>query len=83
MIIDGTLSEGVTSKDIILRLVGDLGAGGAAYRALGFSGSTVEFTAVTNRIAVANIVIEAGAKCVPFAPDEEAETYCGIKLDRY
>ena len=42
VVIDGKLPDCVMSKDIILRLIGDLGADGATYRALEFSGSAVE-----------------------------------------
>ena len=41
VVIDGKLPENVSSKDIILRLIGDLTAAGATYKALEFSGSTV------------------------------------------
>lgn len=51
------------SKDIILRLIGDLGADGATYRALEFSGNTVENMTVASRMTIANMAIEAGAKC--------------------
>lgn len=83
VVIDGTLPEGVMSKDIILRLIGDLGADGATYRALEFSGSTVESMTVVSRMTMANMAIEAGAKCALFTPDEKTEAYCGIKLDEY
>ena len=83
VVIDGTLPEGVMSKDIILRLIGDLGADGATYRALEFSGSTVESMTVASRMTIANMAIEAGAKCALFTPDEKTEAYCGIKLDEY
>ena len=83
VVIDGTLPEGVMSKDIILRLIGDLGADGATYRALEFSGSTVESMTVASRMTMANMAIEAGAKCALFTPDEKTEAYCGIKLDEY
>ena len=42
IVIEGELPENVMSKDIILRLIGDLGADGATYRALEFTGSTVK-----------------------------------------
>ena len=83
VVIDGTLPEGVMSKDIILRLIGDLGADGATYLALEFSGSTVESMTVASRMTMANMAIEAGAKCALFTPDEKTEAYCGIKLDEY
>ncbi len=78
--INGVLPENVTSKDIILRLIGDLGADGATYQALEFSGSTVENMTVASRMTIANMAIEAGAKCALFMPDEKTAEYCGIEL---
>lgn len=80
VVIDGTLKEGVMSKDIILRLIGDLGADGAAYRALEFSGTAVEQMSVSSRMVMANMAVEAGAKCALFTPDEKTAKYCQIEL---
>ena len=63
------------SKDIILRLIGDLGADGATYRALEFSGSTVENMTVASRMTIANMAIEAGAKNGIFPVDEQTKAY--------
>ncbi len=83
VVIDGTLPEGVMSKDIILRLIGDLGADGATYRALEFSGQTVEQMSIASRMTMANMAIEAGAKCAAFIPDEKTAQYCGIQLSGF
>lgn len=76
VVIDGKLPGGVMSKDVILRLIGDLGADGATYRALEFAGSTVEEMSVSSRMTMANMAIEAGAKCAVFMPDEKTLKYC-------
>lgn len=81
--IDGTLPEGVMSKDIILRIIGDLGADGATYRALEFTGSTVEEMSISSRMTMANMAIEAGAKCALFTPDEKTAEYCRIELNEF
>ncbi len=81
--INGTLPEGVMSKDVILRLIGDLGADGATYRALEFTGSAIENMTVASRMTMANMAIEAGAKCALFTPDEKTARYCGIALDEF
>lgn len=78
--INGTLPDNVTSKDLILRLIGDLGADGATYQALEFSGTTVEHMSIASRMTIANMAIEAGAKCALFAPDEKTAAYCKIPL---
>lgn len=83
VVIDGELPEGVMSKDIILRLIGDLGADGATYRALEFTGSTVEKMSISSRITMANMAIEAGAKCAMFMPDEKTAEYCEIELNDF
>lgn len=78
--IEGKLPANVYAKDIILRLIGDLGADGATYRALEFTGSTVEDMSVSSRMTIANMAIEAGAKCALFSPDEKTAEYCQITL---
>ena len=75
VVIDGELPENVMSKDIILRLIGDLRADGATYRALEFSGSTIENMSVASRMTMANMAIEAGAKNGIFPVDEKTEEY--------
>ena len=81
--INGALPSNVTSKDIILRLIGDLRADGATYQALEFTGSTVKEMSVASRMTIANMAIEAGAKCALFTPDEKTAEYCGIELNDF
>ena len=78
--INGKLPANVTSKDIILRLIGDLGADGATYKALEFAGDTIENMSVASRMTMSNMAIEAGAKCALFTPDEKTAEYCEIQL---
>lgn len=78
--IDGTLKKGVTPKDMILRLIGDLGADGATYQALEFAGSCIQSMSVAGRMTIANMAVEAGAKCALFTPDELTEKYLDIEL---
>ena len=83
VVIDGELPANVMSKDVILRLIGDLGADGATYRALEFTGSAVKNMSIASRTTMANMAIEAGAKCALFTPDEKTEEYCEIRLDDF
>ena len=83
VVIDGELPSNVMSKDVILRLIGDLGADGATYRALEFTGSAVKSMSIASRTTMANMAIEAGAKCALFTPDEQTEEYCEIQLDDF
>lgn len=83
VVIEGKLPDDVMSKDIILRLIGDLGADGATYLALEFTGSTVEEMSVSSRMTIANMAVEAGAKCALFTPDEKTAEYCEIQLSEF
>ena len=83
VVINGKLPENVMSKDVILRLIGDLGADGATYKALEFSGSAVESMTVASRMTISNMAIEAGAKCALFTPAEKTAEYCNITLNDY
>ncbi|MCD8248495.1 MAG: 3-isopropylmalate dehydratase large subunit [Lachnospiraceae bacterium] len=78
--IEGTLPQNVTSKDIILTLIGELRADGATYQALEFCGDTVQSMSVASRMTMSNMAVEAGAKCALFTPDEKTAEYCEIEL---
>lgn len=78
--ITGKLPENVMAKDIILKIIGDLGADGATYKALEFTGDTVENMSVASRMSMSNMAIEAGAKCALFTPDEKTAEYCEMTL---
>lgn len=81
--ITGKLPEGVYSKDVILRIIGDLTAAGATYQALEFCGDTIENMSVASRMTMSNMAIEAGAKCACFTPDEKTAEYCECELDDF
>lgn len=81
--ITGKLPDNVMAKDVILKVIGDLTAAGATYKALEFTGDTVENMSVASRMSMTNMAIEAGAKCGLFAPDEKTAEYCGIELDDF
>lgn len=81
--IEGELPANVMAKDVILRVIGDLGAAGATYKSLEFTGNTVENMSVASRMSMTNMAIEAGAKCGLFAPDEKTAKYCEIELDEF
>lgn len=61
--INGELSDMVMSKDLILKIIADLGVNGANYRSIEFHGSTVESMSVASRMTMCNMAVEAGAKC--------------------
>lgn len=70
-----TLSAGVTSRDLILRIVGDTGSGGAGYMAMEFGGPSVANLTMNDRMVLCNLTVEAGAKNAVIASDETTEAY--------
>ncbi len=71
----GALMPGVYPKDIALALCGRLGADGAAYKALEFTGDGVAGLQLEDRLVVANMAVEMGAKNGIFAADAETDAY--------
>lgn len=81
IVINGKLADNVMSKDIILRIIGDLRADGATYKTLEFSGSTIDEMSIASRMTMSNMAIEAGAKAALFAPDEKTCEYSKVKME--
>ncbi len=62
VLLEGELAPGVMAKDVILRLIGDIGADGATYCALEFQGEGVRSLSMDERMTLCNMAVEAGAK---------------------
>ena len=73
--VEGSLGFGVSPKDVILAVVGRLGAAGGTGYVLEYRGDTFEAMSIEGRLTVANMSIEAGARSGLFAPDEKAYAY--------
>lgn len=75
VVYDGKKQKGVYAKDLILYLIGKIGADGADYKALEFHGSAVEKMSVEERLTIANMAIECGAKVGLFESDEKTREF--------
>lgn len=73
--IDGTLPQGTTAKDLILMIIGQIGAQGARGYVVEFCGSTVEALSIESRFTLCNMTVEAGARGALIAPDATAINY--------
>ena len=78
-IIDGIKPKYVTAKDIILRIIGDIGVDGATYCAMEFSGDTITALSIEERMTICNMAIEAGAKNGIMEPDEKTLEYVNAR----
>lgn len=75
VVVEGQLPIGVFGKDIILYLIGKMGAAGATYKALEFTGNTIDKLGMAGRMTIANMSVEAGAKVGLFPSDEVTKSW--------
>ena len=73
--VDGTLGFGVTAKDVVLAIVGRIGAAGGTGHVIEFTGEVIRALSVEGRLTVANMSIEGGARAGLIAPDETTFAY--------
>ena len=73
--VTGRFPHGVTSKDLILKIIGDLGADGALYQAVEFSGPAVSRMSISGRLTLCNMSVEMGAKNGYVEPDDKTLAY--------
>ncbi|MCY4146461.1 MAG: 3-isopropylmalate dehydratase large subunit [Chloroflexi bacterium] len=78
----GSLRRGVTSKDLALALIGELGADGAAYMAVEFAGESLANMTADSRAALTNMMAEMGAKSACMPPDDTTWRWLGDALAR-
>lgn len=75
VMVTGLLPTGVYSKDVMLNLIGTIGADGATYKALEFTGEAMNGLSMDGRLAMSNMAVECGAKVGLFPPDEVTRSY--------
>lgn len=75
IVVNGKFRENITSKDLMLHLIGMIGADGATYKALEFTGEAIHNMEMAERFTLANMAVEAGAKCGLFETDEKTYNY--------
>ena len=73
--VDGDLAEGITAKDLILAIIGQIGTAGGTGHVIEYSGKAVQNLTMEGRMTVCNMTIEGGARAGLIAPDEKTFAY--------
>ena len=82
VVLTGKLPQWVSGKDVILHLIGQIGVDGALYKSLEFTGDGVASLSMDDRLCIANMAIEAGAKNGIFPVDERTLAYGKNRFQR-
>jgi homoaconitate hydratase family protein len=82
IVLDGQFPPGVYAKDLMLHLIGTLGADGCGYKSVEFYGNSVSDLSVSERMTVTNLAMEMGVKCVFIPPDERTAEYLQGRNDK-
>ncbi|MHA2163049.1 MAG: 3-isopropylmalate dehydratase large subunit [Candidatus Thorarchaeota archaeon] len=77
--IDGKLPKMVMSKDLILKILADLGPDGANYQSIEFHGSTIESMSIESRMTMSNMAVEAGAKSAPMTVNDHVRKWMSMR----
>jgi homoaconitate hydratase family protein len=75
MAVHGRLADPVTAKDLILRIIGSIGADGALYKSVEYTGDAIEAMSLASRMVLCNMAIEMGAKNGYCAPDDKTYAF--------
>jgi 3-isopropylmalate/(R)-2-methylmalate dehydratase large subunit len=75
VVVDGDLPEGVTAKDIILAIIGEIGTAGGTGHVIEYAGEAIRALSIEGRMTVCNMSIEGGARAGMVAPDEKTFEY--------
>ena len=77
--LNGTLPDHVMAKDLILKIIGDIGTDGGAYKTMQFGGTGISEMSVEERLTLTNMTTEAGAKNGIIEPDQKIIDYLTIR----
>jgi len=80
--VTGKFQKLVTAKDLTLNIVGKIGADGAIYKGLEFTGSTIRDMSIDGRMVLANMAVEMGAKAGIIEPDQKTLDYVNSRTDK-
>jgi 3-isopropylmalate/(R)-2-methylmalate dehydratase large subunit len=82
IVVEGELPRGVTSKDLCLKIIGDLGADGGLYASVEFHGSAIAKMSVESRMVIPNMMAELGVKNAWLAPDDSVFEWLAVRQAR-
>jgi len=80
--IEGTLGNHVYAKDVVLNIIGQIGADGATYKACEFGGETTKNLSVSDRMVLCNMAIEMGGKTGLVEPDQKTLKYVNARSNK-
>ncbi|MGF7117478.1 homoaconitase large subunit [Methanobacterium oryzae] len=80
--IEGTLGNHVYAKDVVLNIIGQIGADGATYKACEFGGETTKNLSVSDRMVLCNMAIEMGGKTGLVEPDQKTLNYVNARSNK-
>jgi homoaconitate hydratase family protein len=80
VVLRGQFPKGVYSKDLMLHLIGSLGADGCTYKSVEFYGDTVQNLSISERMTMTNLAMEMGVKCAFVPPDAKTHEYLAGRL---
>jgi len=78
--VEGEFPEGISSKDLMLKIAGDIRADGALYKAIEFCGPTIDRMSVASRFVLSNMAVEVGAKAGYMIPNKETLEYLKARV---